>query len=232
MALAFGMAKPSSSTISPIICALAFSAKAMIMNIIQENLFTLLFLLNSFVCKVIHRYQKKQENFLLFNIFLLILRLCMERLPILPTLIGTGFGIGFWPWGPGSAGALLGVLSWYTLSCCVSSCMLPYLTITSIILFTILGTWATRCLIPFWGEDPKRIVIDEIIGVWIPLVATPVTDLWLIALSFVLFRLFDIIKPFGIKWLDNKKGAFFVMADDILAGLYSLAIIIIVRWAI
>ena len=50
--------------------------------------------------------------------------------------------------------------------------------------------------------------------------------------AFVLFRLFDIFKPLGIRKIDNMKGAFYVMADDILAGIYSLIIIIAARWAI
>jgi len=173
---------------------------------------------------------KKQENFLLFNIFLLILPLNMKRLPIFPTIIGTVLGVGFWPWGSGTMGALSGVLIWYALSLYISPCLLFYSTAACILLFTVLGTWATHRLMPFWGDDPKQVVIDETVGVWIPLLATPATELWLVALSFVLFRIFDIFKPLGIRLLDNKRGAFYVMADDLAAGLYSLLIIVIVRW--
>lgn len=169
---------------------------------------------------------------MLFNIFLLILQHCMKKLPLLPTIIGTGFGSGFWPWGPGTAGALTGMLIWYALSFVHNSTFLFATTLSCIIIFTILGTWATKRLSPFWGSDPKKVVIDEIVGVWIPLLAVPASDIWLALASFVLFRFFDILKPLGIRRLDRHEGAFFVMADDIMAGIYSLIIIVVVQWII
>lgn len=152
--------------------------------------------------------------------------------PFLPTFIGTGAGSGFWPWGPGTAGALLAVVIWYVTSMFVPAYVLPFITICEVLAFTALGTWATDRLMPFWGDDPSRVVVDEMVGVWIPLVVTPSGNLGLAFLSFVLFRFFDIVKPLGIRAIDRKKGAFYVMADDILAGIYSLLIVLIVRWAI
>lgn len=156
----------------------------------------------------------------------------MKKLPLLPTIIGTGFGSGFWPWGPGTAGALTGMLIWYALSFMLNSTILFAVTLSCIVVFTIAGTWAVRRLSPFWGSDPQKVVIDEMVGVWVPLLAVPASDIWLALASFVLFRLFDILKPFGIRTLDRRKGAFYVMADDILAGVYSLIIIVAVQWII
>lgn len=156
----------------------------------------------------------------------------MKKLPLLPTIIGTGFGSGFWPWGPGTAGALTGMLIWYALSFMLNSTLLFVVTLSCIVVFTIAGTWAVRRLSPFWGSDPQKVVIDEMVGVWVPLLAVPASDIWLALASFVLFRLFDILKPFGIRTLDRRKGAFYVMADDILAGVYSLIIIVAVQWII
>ncbi len=156
----------------------------------------------------------------------------MKKLPLLPTIIGTGFGSGFWPWGPGTAGALTGMLIWYALSFMLNSTLLFAVTLSCIVVFTIAGTWAVRRLSPFWGSDPQKVVIDEMVGVWVPLLAVPASDIWLALASFVLFRLFDILKPFGIRTLDRRKGAFYVMADDILAGVYSLIIIVAVQWII
>lgn len=156
----------------------------------------------------------------------------MKKLPLLPTIIGTGFGSGFWPWGPGTAGALTGMLIWYALSFMLNSTLLFAVTLSCIIVFTIAGTWAVKRLSPFWGSDPQKVVIDEMVGVWVPLLAVPASDIWLALASFVLFRLFDILKPFGIRTLDRRKGAFYVMADDILAGAYSLIIIVAVQWII
>lgn len=156
----------------------------------------------------------------------------MKKLPLLPTIIGTGFGSGFWPWGPGTAGALTGMLIWYALSFMLNSTLLFAITLSCIVVFTIAGTWAVRRLSPFWGSDPQKVVIDEMVGVWVPLLAVPASDIWLALASFVLFRLFDILKPLGIRTLDRRKGAFYVMADDILAGVYSLIIIVAVQWII
>ncbi|CCZ14259.1 MAG: phosphatidylglycerophosphatase A [Prevotella sp. AG:487_50_53] len=156
----------------------------------------------------------------------------MKKLPLLPTIIGTGFGSGFWPWGPGTAGALTGMLIWYALSFMLNSTLLFAVTLSCIVVFTIAGTWAVRRLSPFWGSDPQKVVIDEMVGVWVPLLAVPASDIWLALASFVLFRLFDILKPLGIRTLDRRKGAFYVMADDILAGVYSLIIIVAVQWII
>ena len=156
----------------------------------------------------------------------------MKKLPLLPTIIGTGFGSGFWSWGPGTAGALTGMLIWYALSFMLNSTLLFAVTLSCIVVFTIAGTWAVRRLSPFWGSDPQKVVIDEMVGVWVPLLAVPASDIWLALASFVLFRLFDILKPLDIRTLDRRKGAFYVMADDILAGVYSLIIIVAVQWII
>lgn len=156
----------------------------------------------------------------------------MKKLPLLPTIIGTGFGSGFWPWGPGTAGALTGMLIWYALAFMLNSTLLFAVTLSCIVVFTIAGTWSVRRLSPFWGSDPQKVVIDEMVGVWVPLLAVPASDIWLALASFVLFRLFDILKPLGIRTLDRRKGAFYVMADDILAGVYSLIIIVAVQWII
>jgi phosphatidylglycerophosphatase A len=92
-------------------------------------------------------------------------------------------------------------------------------TLLLVLLFTALGTWATARLEPFWGEDPSRVVVDEMVGVWIPLL---LADGWRQAvMALLLFRFFDIVKPMGIRALDRRHGAFWVMADDLLAGVYS-----------
>lgn len=106
-------------------------------------------------------------------------------------------------------------LMWATLGLCVA--------------FTIAGTWATARLQPYWGDDPSRVVVDEMVGVWVPLVVCPHGSIAYAAAAFLLFRFFDILKPMGIRALDRRVGAFWVMADDLLAGIYSLIAIIIIR---
>ena len=162
-----------------------------------------------------------------------------EPPPLLPVIIGTGFGSGFWPWGPGTAGSVLATLIWALMAYLggFNGETLQSITFFLVILSTLLGTWATARLQPYWGEDPSRVVIDEMAGVWIPLsLITPFTttgapkDAWWWALvALILFRFFDMVKPLGIKWLDRKEGAFYVMADDLLGGLYAAVVMLIAK---
>jgi phosphatidylglycerophosphatase A len=156
----------------------------------------------------------------------------MKRPPLLPVIIGTGFGCGFWPWGPGTAGALAATIVWFVASLNVSLYQLTLGTIVFCIVFTILGTWAANKLEPYWGDDPSKVVIDEMVGVALPLLISPAGNIWFAISSFLLFRFFDILKPLGIRVLDRRHGGFYVMADDILAGIYCLIIILAVRWII
>lgn len=87
-------------------------------------------------------------------------------------------------------------------------------------LFLFLGKIATEKMRPVWGEDPSKVVIDEIVGVWIAMIGVPFS--WLnLALAFGLFRLFDIQKPLGIRRMERLPGGWGVMMDDVLAGVYA-----------
>jgi phosphatidylglycerophosphatase A len=139
-------------------------------------------------------------------------------------LIASGFGAGFCPVAPGTAGALLATSVWIVLYY-FSPCLLFPVTICLILLFTVLGIWSSNVLEPAWGKDPSCIVVDEMVGVWIALLAVTGASVYYAALAFALFRLFDIFKPLGIRKLENLKGGWGVMMDDILAGVYSLIIV-------
>lgn len=153
----------------------------------------------------------------------------MKKPSFLPVLIATGFGTGFSPLAPGTAGALLATIIWFGLSIIVSEVCLLWLTVALVLLFTIAGIWAANRLEPYWGEDPSRVVVDEMVGVWIALLAAPAGDIWYALGAFALFRLFDIFKPLGIRRMESFPGGIGVMMDDILAGIYSFAILIAIR---
>lgn len=144
-------------------------------------------------------------------------------------IIATGFGSGFSPIAPGTAGALLATAIWFGLSYLVSFSLLQILTSLLIVLFTIAGIWSANGVEKIWGKDPSRVVVDEMVGVWIALLAVPKGNLYYILAAFVLFRLFDIFKPLGIRKMENLKGGVGVMMDDILAGIYSFILLIGVR---
>ena len=153
-----------------------------------------------------------------------------KHLPFWATMIGSGLGSGFWPWGPGTMGALLATVVWLALSLVLDAGALWVVTLALAVVFTVLGTWATSRLGPYWGEDPSR--VDEMVGVWVALLPCPYGSVGYALAAFVLFRFFDIVKPLGVRSLDRRRGAFWVMADDLLAGAYAAIVIILARWVI
>lgn len=154
---------------------------------------------------------------------------------ILAKTIGTTFGFGYWPWGPGTAGAIAGVAVWIPLWLYLDSTILLAVTGVLIVVFTILGVWAGNQLETIWGKDPSKVVMDETVGVWINLlpvgpIGTHGGQWWWILTAFVLFRAFDIIKPLGIRRLERLGGGLGIMADDIAAGALGAVMIIVARF--
>ena len=156
----------------------------------------------------------------------------MKKPSFFPVLIGTGFGSGFSPFAPGTAGALLATLVWFGLAMFISETCLLWITVALVSLFTVAGIWATDRLEPYWGEDPSRVVVDEMVGVWITLLAAPAGHVWYGLAAFALFRFFDILKPLGIRRMEKLRGGVGVMMDDVLAGVYGFIVLIVVRWLI
>lgn len=96
--------------------------------------------------------------------------------------------------------------------------MLLSVTITTFI--TFVGVWSSSIVEPIWGKDPARVVIDEVAGMAISLLFLPVNVKCLL-LGLVLFRFFDILKPLYIRKMESLPSGWGIMADDILAGLYT-----------
>ncbi len=149
--------------------------------------------------------------------------------PLLPTIIGSGFGSGYSPVAPGTAGALLATVAWFGLSALMGDPLLKAVTLLLIICFYLLGVWSAIRLSPFWGEDPSRVVIDEVVGTWISLLAAPAGHLWYGLAAFVLFRFFDIAKPCGVRQMESMPGGVGVMMDDVLAGIYGFAVLYVIQ---
>ncbi len=146
----------------------------------------------------------------------------------LPKLAATFFGLGFLPVAPGTFGALGGFLVSYLLFILVSDFCLFYIIHTVLILTSYVGgVWACKKLRSEWGPDPSRVVIDETIGFWISILFLPL-NFWLFLAGFILFRFFDILKPLGIRKIDQWHTSHSVMLDDVLAGIYANVILQIV----
>ena len=88
----------------------------------------------------------------------------MKKIPFYHQLIATGLGVGHFPYGPGTMGALLAIIIWFPIS--LVTHYTTWLPITSllILLFTFLGAWSSTIAERYWGEDPSRVVIDEVNG--------------------------------------------------------------------
>ena len=140
--------------------------------------------------------------------------------------IACGFGSGLSPVAPGTAGSLAALLPWFLLR------ELPWpLYLAAIALAFALGAVACERVVKRLRlDDPGCVVWDEFVGQWIalmPLLWLPFKWWWLVA-GFVLFRLFDIAKPWPVSWADrNVKGGVGVMLDDVLAGLYAAIVLAI-----
>ena len=132
-------------------------------------------------------------------------------------LLATGFGVGYSPRAPGTLGTLVAILIYYFLSK-ISS---PLYEIT-LIGFFFLSVWVSENGERFLGKkDDQRIVIDEIIGFLITMLWVPKTIRFVI-IGFLLFRFFDILKPFPIRRFEKGfKGGFGVVLDDVVAGVYA-----------
>lgn len=150
----------------------------------------------------------------------------VKRMPFYHQLIATGCGVGFFPYGPGTMGALFAIVVWYLLSLLVSMPSLIGITLALVVLFTFLGAWSATVSERYWGEDPSRVVIDEVVGQWIVLLAIPANfQLWHVIVALALFRFFDIVKPLGVRKMENFKGGWGIVADDILAGVYGFIVL-------
>lgn len=131
--------------------------------------------------------------------------------------IATGFGAGFSPFASGTVGSLVALLPYLLLR---ELSLEIYLTV--IVMAFALGIWVSQIVVrKVHIEDPSIIVWDEFVGQWIALTFAPHNWCWVIV-GFLLFRLFDIWKPWPVSWADQSlKGGWGVMTDDALAGVYA-----------
>lgn len=140
-----------------------------------------------------------------------------------------GFGTGLSRYAPGTVGSILGVPAYLLMP---ADDIVAYSVI--VILLFIFGVWCCGASADALGvHDHPGIVWDEIVGMLIALYAAP-RSWWFLALGFLLFRLFDIVKPWPIGWVDKHvDGGLGIMLDDILAGLMALVSMqLIIVWLV
>jgi phosphatidylglycerophosphatase A len=144
--------------------------------------------------------------------------------PLWATLIATFFGIGRLRPGPGTWGSVATVLLWAALSYQLSPTLRVPAVVALIILVVIIGIpAATQVCRASGSKDPQFVVIDEVAGQLIALIAVP--PAWKTFLAgFILFRVFDIVKPPPVRQLEHLPEGTGIMLDDIAAGIYALIV--------
>lgn len=143
--------------------------------------------------------------------------------------MASGAFLGYSPVAPGTVGSLLGIMLYIPLSFLPVYYYVPFLLLASLLSFRI----ADNAERHFGKKDCQVIVIDEVVGVFFTMLLIPPTLINLAA-GFLIFRVFDILKPFPARWIDrNVKGGIGVVLDDIVAGIYSnIALWILILWGI
>jgi len=150
-----------------------------------------------------------------------------RRVGALRIAIATGLGTGYSPLVPGTVGSLPGLaLAWAARTAAG-----PYGLLAATLIVAAVGFWAAEGgARHFGGEDPRPVVIDEIAGQMLTLLWIPPTPAALV-LGFVVFRVFDVWKPFPAGRLESLPGGSGIMADDLMAGVYAnLVVRIALAW--
>jgi phosphatidylglycerophosphatase A len=133
--------------------------------------------------------------------------------------------VGRAPLAPGTVASAVTVAALWLLN------LSPIALTAVLIAVTALGTWAAdeaeRAL--GGGKDPGAIVVDEVAGMTLSVLVLPQTAA-VLAVAFLLFRVFDVTKPFPANVAQRLRGGLGVMVDDLIAGLYALLLVIAIRW--
>jgi phosphatidylglycerophosphatase A len=134
-------------------------------------------------------------------------------------MLGSGFFTGYMPIVPGTFGSLAGLLIYF-----IPGFEKPVIIIPAIIVFFAYGIYVGNKFDKFYGKDPRQCTIDEVVGMWISLLFLP-KRIIVSVVAFIVWRLFDIIKPFPARNLEKLNGGLGIMIDDVVAGIYSLIVL-------
>jgi phosphatidylglycerophosphatase A len=148
--------------------------------------------------------------------------------PLWATLVATFFGIGRLRPGPGTWGSATTVVLWWLLAHRITPNWQPW-TLALLAVAAVLAGIPAATLVAraSGGKDPQFVVIDEVAGQLVTLIAAPVAWQSLL-LGFILFRAFDIVKPPPVRQLERLPEGTGIVVDDVGAGLYGLAVMQIV----
>jgi phosphatidylglycerophosphatase A len=147
----------------------------------------------------------------------------MNRLAV---TIATWFGCGYFPWGPGTIGALTGLLIAMALHFYLGAGRLALLVATLVLLGPAIWASTTTARIVA-KSDPGIVVVDEVLGQWTTLLGAAAFHWKTLLAGFLLFRVFDIWKPWPVREFEKLPGGAGIVADDLAAGIYGALILYI-----
>jgi phosphatidylglycerophosphatase A len=151
-------------------------------------------------------------------------RRCRSRVPLWASLTATFFGTGLLRPAPGSWGSAATIILWWVLTRWIAPSQQTVAAVVIALVVVLIGIPAATRVAQATGlKDPQFVVIDEVAGQLITLIAVPVSWQSLL-LGFILFRGFDIVKPPPVRQLESLPGGTGIVIDDVAAGLYALAI--------
>lgn len=152
------------------------------------------------------------------------------KAPLWATLIATFFNIGYGRPGPGTWASVATVLLWFGIARYAASDIRLILSIVTSLVVTLIGIPAATRMARALGQgDPSVVVIDEVAGQMIALIGASLDWKSMLA-ALILFRAFDIAKPFPLRRLEHLREGLGIMLDDVGAGLYALALMQLARY--
>ncbi len=141
-------------------------------------------------------------------------------------VFATWFGCGYFPWGPGTAGSLAGIIIAVLLHAYAGTGRLALLVLILVLLAP--ATWAATKTARLLGRsDPAVVVVDEVLGQWVTLLGATALRWKSFVAAFLLFRLFDIWKPWPVRNFEKLPEGVGIVADDLAAGIYGALILYI-----
>lgn len=142
------------------------------------------------------------------------------------SVLATWFGCGFFPWGPGTVGSLAAILIAVLLHNYAGTGRLTLLVLTLVLLMPAI--WAgTKTARRLGKKDPSVVVVDEVLGQWVTLLGATALRWKSFCAAFLLFRLFDIWKPWPVRNFEKLPEGAGIVADDLAAGIYAALILYI-----
>jgi len=144
----------------------------------------------------------------------------------LAVVVATWFGCGYFPWGPGTAGALAASIIAFLLHVYAGAGRWTFLALT--VIWLMPAIWAaTRTARMVGKQDPGMVVVDEVLGQWATLLGAASLSWINFVAAFLLFRVFDIWKPWPIRKIERLPEGYGIVCDDLAAGLYGALILYI-----